>query len=201
VAVVTLFGLLYALRKELKIIRLSLFLILVFVPAGYVLYTGPSVFRGPVQRIYSLKDVPKETYGLSVTELEKVRSLDTRIPAQRAALQIWMEKPVWGAGTGSFVTLVQERVDRRRFPRISTHNTYLLLLAENGVIGFGLYSGLLLGLWIAFRKDYKAPLGVVVLVMATAALATNCGAGWHILYIMAGLAAQVRSWQITVKCA
>ena len=201
VAVVTVLGLLYALRKELKLVRLSLFLILVFVPAAYVLYTGPSVFRGPSQRIYSLKDIPGKIRGRHLSELQKVRSLDTRIPASRAALEIWWENPIWGVGTGSFTGLVQDRVDRPRFPSVSTHNTYLLLLAENGVIGSALYCLLLVFLWMAFRKQYKAPLGVIVLVMATAALATNCGARWHILYIMAGLAAQVRSWQTVVKPA
>jgi len=77
--------------------------------------------------------------------------LSSRTDIWRTADAIWREEPVLGAGVGSFPTAYSEvRVPGKEFlpdtnfgPPPHGHNLYLHLLAELGLLGAGLFVGLL----------------------------------------------------------
>ncbi len=68
----------------------------------------------------------------------------------RAAVKLWLEKPMTGTGAGSF----NIAFERHRPPRFLdepqwTHNEYLNTLSDYGVLGFALFFGA--AAWIAWR--------------------------------------------------
>lgn len=113
-------------------------------------------------------------------ELEVDGSIRDRAIVQRFAIESFLDHPVIGVGTGGF----QEQVEivSGGQASLSTHNTYLQILAENGVIGALAFLGLvatigwqLVRAWFAeksprFRRvtaGLLASLGAFALMMST----------------------------------
>ncbi len=70
-----------------------------------------------------------------------VKSANTsRMLIQLSGLRLWLQHPVLGVGTGNFeIAVAGTRVSSLLPTRLSAHNTYLEMLAETGVIGFGAF--------------------------------------------------------------
>jgi O-antigen ligase len=91
----------------------------------------------------------------SADRLEEVS--EGRFDLVRGGVDIWREHPVEGAGLGSFAELYREQLSERDQVRtrvVISHNAPVTVLAEAGVVGFGLLFGLLaaVGVTIAARS-------------------------------------------------
>lgn len=64
-----------------------------------------------------------------------------RLAAWRAAVHLWQVKPLLGIGTGAFGNAVQAQNNGSQSIPIATspHNTYLMLLSENGLLGLSAF--------------------------------------------------------------
>jgi O-antigen ligase len=108
--------------------------------------------------------VPAETWDRLLTIKAEVTSgtLDRRTVIWSAGLEIFDEHPLVGVGSGSFPDLVVKRLDRAAV----AHNTFLSILVELGVIGFMIFSMLLLSMfYCALRtKGLRKYLWITLLV-------------------------------------
>ena len=99
-----------------------------------------------------------------VTELDDVTT-EGRLLVWGAAYTVWQQNPWIGLGTTNFREFMPNLVD---YPSAHAHDTYLQILAENGLIGFTLfYVPLFYLLWRAWRAR-KIPIlfaGVCALVV------------------------------------
>jgi O-antigen ligase len=107
----------------------------------------------------------------STTE-EPDRSVRDRYALWSAAIDIWATKPVTGVGLKDFPNYRDSHApidlsagsdvsngasDFQREPLLSPHNQYLLVLAEQGLIGITAFGGLLLGIfWTGVRRRKDA---------------------------------------------
>jgi O-antigen ligase len=132
-----------------------------------------------------------------------------RFAAWNAGLQIFIDSP-WGIGPGQF-EIVSPAYERALFSEKliltpSSHNTYLRVLAENGLIGFIiLFIGLLLIFW---NSVLAASHSIKHNSMADAAWLYSCLSGilaesvvidtlhWRHLWIIAGLVLAYRKLQL-----
>ncbi len=136
--------------------------------------------------------------------------LSGRIPLLIAAWNMFLDSPMFGQGYGSFSRLwaayapsgwASASLYTMTF---STHSTYLQILAETGILGFGLYCAIL---WVAARNLKKAisqsEPGSMRTAMATAlllcvvAIATHGlldNSGWHdrLLYVFLAYSVGIR---------
>ena len=79
----------------------------------------------------------------SIPESIAKRGGSGRLRLWAQSLKLWIESPIWGHGIGSVPVKTG----------FATHNTYLELLAETGLLGFSLYMWLLVsGLWAWARS-------------------------------------------------
>lgn len=104
-----------------------------------------------------------------------------RLELNDLGVQVWSEHPFFGTGLGTFTEvaathpdagpLIRNRV--RTVGPISVHNSYLLALAESGVIGgIGIIGALSYGLWRAQllfrqRRDDPALYAIAVTIVAS----------------------------------
>jgi O-antigen ligase len=89
---------------------------------------------------------------LTFTQYAHSESVQNRIGLQEAAWDIWLEHPIWGVGLGGYGPLLLE--DNSRVARtmqwfadqydwppqyIGTHNMYLQLMCETGLVGLFIF--------------------------------------------------------------
>lgn len=181
--VTVLFFSFFSLRHDLKKIFKSLILS-VFLSFIFVSFSPPDFLTTPLNRIMSLTEIN------NMNALQNFSSLDSRLPTQQAAIRVWLDHPVLGCGSGKFTTISARYFKNSGlYIGIQSHNTYLYILAENGFLGFSLFVLWLYLLWRFLWKKCRSPLGMIPVVAACAALLTNTVVGWHILYILSGVAA------------
>jgi O-antigen ligase len=94
-------------------------------------------------------------------ETEKLTSIGFRMNAWENTVALIRERPVFGYGTGSFGKVYSERVrprydDWRNAPGTDPHNQYLMILAENGLVGLAAFLAVIA---VAFRAGLRLPDG------------------------------------------
>ena len=125
----------------------SFFLGIIFaIPVGIILLTLIYVFfqdSPTVQRILVLFDPVARTFS-------EEKSFEGRLYMIQVGFDIWLQSPIWGNGNEAF---------RVHTGGVSySHNNYIELLANYGVIGCLLYYiPMLSGLWIATRSFFATP--------------------------------------------
>ena len=121
VTMVTVLGLifLYEIRKFRKAF------LMIPVALGLVLYVTP-------QRLLDIYN--------SITNYEDDPSANTRLQAWRTAINMMSQKPLIGVGVGEFVHKYEQYLPKNAcFPVRNTHNIFLHVGAETGLIGFLIY--------------------------------------------------------------
>jgi hypothetical protein len=82
----------------------------------------------------------------SLTIQRTDESFERRIELNQAAIRIWQHSPLVGAGLGNFLVELPKFTDAREVNFLQpTHNIYLLLLSETGMVGLVLF------LWLVWR--------------------------------------------------
>ncbi len=143
-----------------------------------------SIFSGPIDRIASISSI-------DFNSMESIPSMDSRLPAQARAIKLWWKNPIIGIGYSNF-----SFDPYKIFRRTATHNTYLQLLVELGIIGFALYILLLIFIFKGFSPHWVRSFGLATMVFGLISLATNTVSGMHLLYLFAPLSGAVRELTI-----
>ncbi len=74
--------------------------------------------------------------------------LSGRADLVEGGLELWTERPLWGYGSGGFQDAYREHRDNKDKPVSVSHTEPVTVLAEQGLIGFGLYLALIVvALW------------------------------------------------------
>ena len=119
---------------------------------------------------------------LVLIEVPVVRwSFLSRVQLYAGTVEMWANSPLWGNGLGSFDYLWPhfQNADVKIFPGMgylsandatvfpgAAHNEFLQVLAETGIIGFGLFLAIVLPRWKRNPRVW-ASLGLLALFMAT----------------------------------
>ena len=74
----------------------------------------------------------------ALRESARYYSVAPRIATNREAIRMWLEEPVFGKGLGYFMESQKNRKVFSEHP-LQIHNTLLWLLAELGLVGFGVF--------------------------------------------------------------
>ena len=128
--------------------------------------------------LYNMSDKIKLRTTRLATELEnysttqEFNSSGIRLSFYRAGIQIFLQHPVFGTGTGSFAegfahtTLLGPAGDFLRTARSQPHSEVILMGVQLGTIGLLLYFGLLGSLAAVVRrhKSYRADLLLLLCV-------------------------------------
>ncbi len=140
--------------------------------AGAVMLLGPLSYRYiPSSLTDRLADLPAYL-GTGMWEVVQQQVTDSnfsvieRLAHWIAAIRMWEMSPWLGVGPGNYAAVYpQVRLDRWEDPLGHAHNTYLNVLAENGLIGLIVYLALWAGvviwlirkrqriLWRSWKKD------------------------------------------------
>jgi O-antigen ligase len=149
-------------------------------------------FEAPVARVLTLV----EKFG----NYDKMDTFESRRPAADAAMKMWASSPFVGVGTGSFVreSMRYKRVHDRQFA-IGPHNMYLMLLAENGLLGLLLFFTVMLVQAIPLLRYLPASLFCLVIYNGISAIHEHTIIVQHIFYITCGIAAAVRHIKLAEK--
>jgi len=116
----------------------------------------------------------------------------SRLPAQRAALVAWLNNPIYGIGGGRFVTDGRHYFDiQTLFIGIGPHNSYLLTMAELGIIGFCCYIWWLISLYKGIRRHRAYGLAAPLITGIVAGFFTTCVPSWHIMFVLTGVVARL----------
>ena len=129
--------------------------------AGVVMLLGPLTYRYiPNSLTDRVADLP--TYlGSGMWEVVQQQVTDSnfsiieRLAHWIAALRMWEMSPWLGVGPGNYAAVYpQVRLARWEDPLGHAHNTYLNVLAENGLIGIFAYSALWIGvvIWLLHMR-------------------------------------------------
>ena len=98
-------------------------------------------------------------------------SFNSRIPLAQVALSITRDHPVWGSGIGNYREwLPRYHIPGEPFTEIAkVHNVFLLVVAEMGLVGVGVFLLLLAGtfrrLWRSFRHQHGMSQALAVAVL------------------------------------
>ncbi len=182
----------YYSKKRIWNILLSIFMLPILLSCFYLLFIN---FKMPsqIERVLSITHID------SITSFEKVDTMTSRIPAQIAAVKIWLDNPLFGNGTGSFVSSSYLYfVDKSLYMGIRSHNTFLDLLAENGLLGLTLFLFWLLTLFKIFSSRYLESFALIVVIAFLACFTTNTVVGWPILFIITGIASSLKMRSIGI---
>jgi O-antigen ligase len=170
-------GGLYLASKKYNIKRLLqlVFSMATILTILFIVIPHISFLSKPLQRISILNDI-------KISNIDEMDTMQSRIPAQRAALSAWKENPIWGVGYGEFLYRTQHY-------SINSHNTYIEVLAELGLVGLLLYGYLLLHV----IKNMYRHLGYhglgVGLFFIIAPLGSNIFLTFHLFYVVIALSA------------
>jgi O-antigen ligase len=114
------------------------------------LFGALAFIPGPFQE--RMLQMDREASTLSTAPADTSSSLGLRLEFYRLTLRIIREHPLAGVGTGGFLKAYAEKArERGSFEVRNPHNEYLLVMAQNGVIG------LLLLLYLFWRHWQLAP--------------------------------------------
>jgi O-antigen ligase len=110
--------------------------------------------------------------ALPLQRLEEVDSFttETRLFLYFLAAQMFLQNPIIGVGTMNFQELLSD--SGWQLTLANTHNLYLQVLSENGMVGFLLAAGPFLWLAHRFWRRRREPLALVGLA-SLACVATN----------------------------
>lgn len=101
-------------------------------------------------------------------------SLGQRFDWWQNSLDLIIEKPLLGHGTGSFAAAQKKLIQgTKTMPSDNPHNEYLLLAVQTGIVGTALFTALLLGLFVTSFKlqpQRRYLLQGVVIAMAAGCL-------------------------------
>lgn len=130
--------------------------LLIFVLAHQVLpwFYGPGGGAGASVFLMKLKHASSDT---------------ERMTTIVGGLQLWLANPVFGAGLGAFAEMVRAETGKV----LVIHNTSVWMLAELGLVGFGLFAAFFAAVMrAAFRDATASDLGarVLLLLLCSAAL-------------------------------
>ena len=94
--------------------------------------------------------VPQGPWQRLVTTYTSVREmqLSGREEIWPLGIQMFWEHPFFGVGTGAFAAAIEEIYYRA----VLAHNTFLSILVENGLVGFALFTGLMIALVSRLRR-------------------------------------------------
>jgi O-antigen ligase len=112
-------------------------------------------------------------------------STSMRFALQKQSLQVFIDHPIFGVGPGALL----EYITYFKFPiKQSAHNSFLLLLAELGVIGSMLFAiPLIYGCYRRLRRSYKwKPSLAFILFLLITAVALDIQTE-RFLYLFAGI--------------
>ena len=105
----------------------------------------------------------------SITE-PQIASIAERLVLSQAALDIAVKNPLFGIGSNNFIQELS-KLDLSSLAQIRllqpVHNVFLLILAENGLVGFLLFSALLITVFKKAKSQAKIILFTVILIFAS----------------------------------
>lgn len=109
--------------------------------------------RGPVSALavaavglVVMRLLPSRLHELDVSE----SSASGRVEAWYEGVQMFLQSPLYGVGTGNFTN----------YHHLTAHNSLILVLAENGIIGFALWFAFVgYCFWMMLRIVRQAPVG------------------------------------------
>ncbi len=119
-------------RKKLNITKIIYFVICVATILGLI------YFYTPADKIMEFRY--KSLFGISNDFSEKEMSIVNRMDAQKLALKMFSERPLFGYGLGSFYSY--EDSDYYRIIKYP-HNIFLEAAAEMGLLGILVFAGLI----------------------------------------------------------
>lgn len=127
-----------------------------------------------------LSNLRKATESGNLENAGDDQSAEQRLEIMRVAVSVTKSFPVTGVGWAGYPNAHGAFARRSQFKSLAggerdAHNTYLTLLAETGILGFGLYMGMI---WVTvsqaikaqrrirrFRPDYAAQLKLLMLAL------------------------------------
>jgi O-antigen ligase len=119
--------------------------------------------------------------------------MNTRLIVWKAGLHAFINSPLIGYGTASFPEVVAPLIGVRK----TAHNTFLSVLVEQGLIGFGIFISMFL---VVFRRARSLPTlerryALVQLATLTTAMLPlgweDSKPAWFVFAILIGMAASV----------
>lgn len=171
--------------------------------------TAAGVFTFAFPRLASLTKMIASLHDPAVLN----RMLSGRLALYAAALRMIRENPVLGVGYARYAELwasyapaslfLSEGFSERMFV---THSTFLQIAAETGLVGFVLYTGIILGAFVSAIRGLRHSQaggfvtngralagGVLMLLVAFAVHGAIDNSGWHerMFYVTLGLAVAV----------
>lgn len=123
-------------------------------------------------------------------------SVVVRQQLNAAAISIWQQSPLFGVGLGNFlVELPRALVSREVYFLQPVHNIYLLLLAETGIVGLGIFLWLI---WFVIHKKkifsiWHLPFGILLVLGLVDHYPITLQQGQLLLTILAALSLSARS--------
>ncbi len=78
-------------------------------------------------------------------------SVDFRMAAYVSGWQMFLERPL--TGWNNLQSELADRIQDFRGDEFAVHNTYLDILLQHGLVGFGLYLWLIVALWRMYRRN------------------------------------------------
>ncbi len=137
--------------------------------------------------IYSLERL--STFFTSENDLAKASSGRSEIAL--IGYQMFKDNPIAGSGTGSFRENFAEMTSgyqyfdsdflrKRQGDRIAAHSAYVKVMAENGVVGLILLTGLLLSFYFARRDDNLQIIAFSILLVSFLSTEFNAKVPWFI---------------------
>lgn len=140
-------------KKRMLKLFFALFLVLCIFSAGFPKQTAHILVRTQsLGRIYYI-------FGGKVLASNELGSLRQRL--MKTYFQLFKERWMFGYGTGQILMQVGRLEHHVSMP----HNTFLFILAENGLVGFLLFYGFLFKIFLCARRGLKnkdAPVEVVM---------------------------------------
>ncbi|MCC6181327.1 MAG: O-antigen ligase family protein [Bacteroidia bacterium] len=97
------------------------------------------VFIASIILLFIMPDIHERIFGINSTIVEGASG---RFLLWKLGLDMWSESPLWGKGLTAFYYQYNDAV----------HNTYIQVLAETGLIGFGLFIMVII---VSLRASYK----------------------------------------------
>jgi O-antigen ligase len=79
--------------------------------------------------------------------LQEEGPVEFRLAAYQAGWEMFLQKPLAGWGTRQVQEQLAEHIRDFRGESFAVHNTYIQILMEQGLLGFGFYAGLMIGLY------------------------------------------------------
>ncbi|MCX6570934.1 MAG: O-antigen ligase family protein [Candidatus Aminicenantes bacterium] len=97
----------------------------------------------------------------TIANVNKDASIDSRLAAWKIGLQLFQQSPVFGTGIGSIpvfsVDMLPSRLVNLGVIAIGSHNTYISILAESGLVGFLPFVAMLVLCFKAFLSSGGSP--------------------------------------------